>query len=304
LLLVGAPEQLRGLVTDHAVRIVPASLGITAEDDPVRAVRARRGASVRVAARMVRDGEADGFVSFGPPEATIAAARFSLGRLPGATKPSLATVVRAPSRRVVLLDTGAGPEAGPGTLVQYALAGVTYAKARFGVARPTVGLLSAGYPPGSGDPLHDEAHRLLADLPMDDGERVSYAGMVDVHAVVDVNAVVNVNAVVEGNAVVAGGSAVSRRAVASEGAVDVVVTDGFTGKVLVAALPRKLGSEAVLLGVDGVVVVGSGSTPGGVAADVRIAGDVARSGLVAQLRTEMGALRARRRRDHSQGLAP
>jgi glycerol-3-phosphate acyltransferase PlsX len=265
LLLVGAQDQLGRLVSDPEVRIVPASDRIQAADDPVRAVRSRRGASVRLAARLVRDGEADGFVSFGPPAATIAAAQFTLGRLPGVTRPALAAVLSTPGGPAVLLDTGAGPDASPDALVQHALTGVAYVRARFDSPEPAVGLLSAGFPPGSGDPSHDEAHQLLASVSLSAAGPVRYVGTVDV------------------TAVLAGGVA------------DVIVTDGFTGKVLLAALPPADVGGAALLGVDGVVVAGAGSTPEAVAAGIRSAADAVHSGLVAQLGSEMDALVARRR---------
>ena len=263
-------------------------------EDPVRAVRSRRDASVRVAARLVRDGNADATVTVGSTGAAMAAALFTLGRMPGVTRPPLAVVIPAPRGPVILLDAAASVEAGPDLLVQFALAGAVYAQVHLGIAEPTVGLLSVGTDPGMGDPVRQAAAKhleeLFALLP------ARFVGTVD------------------------------GAAVALGGVVDVVVTDGFTGNVLVKGMDgavaavlhaaveeldplaletlgrisRRLGPEgqggAVLLGVNGVVVVGHGaSSPTAVASCICAAGDAVRDGLLPRLTAAMGGLIERRR---------
>jgi glycerol-3-phosphate acyltransferase PlsX len=245
-------------------------------EDPARAVRAKRDATVRVAARLVRDGQADATVSAGSTGAAMAAAVFTLGRLTGMTRPAVAVVVPAAAHPVVLLDAGANVDCEPSLLAQFALAGAAYASVRLGLDSPRVALLSNGEEPGKGDDLRKRAYDLLADLPID------FVGNV------------------EGHDVPLGGRA------------DVVVTDGFTGNVLLKGLEGALrmagaGSGgradtepggAVLLGVKGVSVVAHGSSsPRAIASAVLLAAGTARDGLVPRTAAALDALVARRRAD-------
>ncbi len=309
LLLVGPPDDTaghlvcsgiavdtRGQPADSRLRlqVVAATQHIGMDEDPVRAVRARRDSSVRVAMRLVRDGRADATVSVGHTGAAMASALFTLGRLPGVTRPPLAVVVPATRGPVILLDAGATVEAGPDLLLQFALAGAAYAQAHLGLLRPSIGLLSVGSEPGKGDPVRKEAAALLQDVL--DGLPVDFKGNVESDAV-------------------AGG-----------GIVDVVVTDGFTGNVLLkgmegavaaflaAACPeldaegvavvsrvgRRLGPDeqggAALLGVNGVVVVGHGaSTAPAVASCIGAAAQAVREGMLPRMTAAMGGLIERRR---------
>ena len=296
LVLVGPVEQAEALLAARGAagrfRLVQASQVVGMHEDPARGVRAKRDATVRVCARLVRDGEADAMVSIGSTGAALAAALFTLGRLRGVTRPALAAVVPSAAGPLVLLDVGATTEATPRLLAQYALAGAALATVRLGIAAPRVGLLSVGEEPGKGDELRKQAHAALAGLPVD------FVGNV------------------EGSDVPHGGRA------------DVVVTDGFTGNVLAKGLegaatmvtdvlraaltsapgpegaallpvltqatghmsPEELGG-AVLLGVKGVVVVGHGaSTPRGVQSCVRVAVQAAREGLVPRISEALSAL--------------
>jgi phosphate acyltransferase len=303
LLLVGPPTDAADLLAARGrpeplsrLRIVAASQRIEMHEDPVRAVRSRRDSTVRVASRLVRDGLADATVSVGSTGAAMAAALFTLGRLPGVTRPPLAVVIPAPRGPVVLLDVGATVEAGPDLLLQFALAGAAYASVHLGIAEPSVGLLSVGSEPGKGDPVRKETARLLQDLMA--GLPVRFAGNV------------------ESSAVAVGGVA------------DVVVTDGFTGNVLLkgmegtvsavlalaaeeldpagrqalARVTDRLGAEsqggAILLGVNGVVVVGHGSSsPAAVTACIGAASEAVHDGLLPRLTAAMAGLVARRRAD-------
>ena len=229
-----AADRLSARGAAGRFEIVPASESVGMAEDPARAVRAKRDSTVRVAARLVRDGAADATVSAGSSGAALAAALFTLGRLPGVTRPAIAVVIPAPNGRVVLLDAGANPDAGPDLLAQFALTGAAYAAA-LGVESPRVGLLNIGHEPGKGDDLRRQAYDLIAALP------VTFAGNV------------------EGHDVALGGTA------------DVVVTDGFTGNVLLKGIEGAIRMHAdpavepddhggaVLLGVKGVAVVGHGA---------------------------------------------
>ncbi len=303
LVLVGPVDVAEALLAERgaagAFRLVAASQVVGMDEDPARAIRSKRDATVRVAARLVRDGEADAVVSVGSTGAALAAAVFTLGRLRGVTRPALAAVIPSAAGPLVFLDAGATTDATPEMLAQFALAGAAFASVRLGIAEPRVGLLSIGEEAGKGDELRKAAYDALAALPL------RFVGNV------------------EGGDVPHGGKA------------DVVVTDGFTGNVLAKGLegaatmltaavlealtatperraaaeqllpalseatggmsPEVLGG-AVLLGVDGVVVVGHGSsTPEGVASCVRVAAQAAREGLVPRIATALSDLLDRTR---------
>jgi len=312
--LVGPTELARAALASlgadpDGFALVPASQAVGMGEDPARAVRAKRDATVRVAARLVRDGEADACCSVGPTGAAMAAALFTLGRLPGVTRPALALTLPSPDGTVVFLDAGAGTDAGTDLLVQYALAGTALAQVRLGIARPRVGLLTVGEEPGKGDALRKDAYAALAALGEEAGGPLRFIGNV------------------EGSDVPLGGRA------------DVIVTDGHTGNVLLkglegavqavtrglaeaatatderraaarvllpafAELAARFGAEVqgggVLLGVQGVVVVGHGSSsPRAVASAVAAAAQAAREGLVPRVAAALADLVARRRRVHA-----
>jgi glycerol-3-phosphate acyltransferase PlsX len=231
IILVGpvdvAERLLAGRGTPGRVRLAAASEVVGMDEDGARAVRAKKDATVRVVHRLVRDGEADAAVSAGPTGATLAAAVLGLGRT--ARRPALAVVVPTAAGPVVLLDAGATVEGSVEQLVEHAVLGAAYAAA-LGLEDPRVGLLNVGHEAGKGDPLRREAFAALSTAPL------RFVGNV------------------EGHDVVRGGKA------------DVVVTDGFTGNVLLKGLEaglQRAGADlpvsAVLLGVDGVCVVGHGA---------------------------------------------
>ena len=191
--------------------IVEAPEGVPMDADPVAAVRARRGTSVRVAADLVRRGHVDATVSSGQTAAALAAATFVIGRIRGLTQPALAVVLPALAGPVVLLDAGAGTAGTADVLAQHALAGACYAHS-LGVDDPRVGLLTVGSEAGKGDALRREAHALLESLP------IRYVGPV------------------EGHDLALGEPA------------DVIVTDGFTGNVALKALEGAVAWSAARLG--------------------------------------------------------
>jgi phosphate acyltransferase len=201
--LVGPPETAGPLLAERShperLGVVAARQCVRMDEDPVRAVRSRRDATVRVAARLVRDGAADATVSIGSTGAALAAAVFTLGRLPGVTRPSLALIVDGVEGPLIFLDAGANTDCGADLLVQFALCGSAYATVALGVDRPRVGLLTIGAEPGKGDALRKDAFDALGALPAD---RIDFVGNV------------------EAGVVPLGGT------------VDVVVTDGFSGNLL------------------------------------------------------------------------
>src|SRR5687768_16318147 len=165
---------------------------ITNEEDPAFAVRSREDASIVRAAKAVGAGEADTLVSAGATGALLAASLFHVKRIRGVHRPAIAVLVPLPGKPVLLLDAGANVDVRPEHLVQFAYMGAAFMQAVHGVERPRVGLLSIGEEPKKGTADVVAAHERLADGPL------VFAGNV------------------EGTDLTAS-------------AVDVVVTDGFTG---------------------------------------------------------------------------
>jgi len=211
----------------------------------------------------VADRRVDALVSAGASGAIVAAAVVGLGRVHKVRRPALTAVLPGANGPLVLLDAGAGMQVSPIDLVQHATLGAAYARLAFGVEHPRVGLLSVGAEPGKGDRLRratDAALRVQAPA------IGAYVGPV------------------EGHDVVTGARA------------DVVVTDGFTGNVLLkgieAALalapaaypPNAVPRAAVLLGVAGTVVVCHGAACGeDVATGIALAARLVRNDVVARL---------------------
>ena len=200
-LLVGDETRLRAFLADHPgaarlpIEIVHASQVIGMREPAARAVRAKRDSSIRVGLRLVREGRAAGFVTAGNTGAAMAAAKMVLGTLAGVDRPALAAVFpTATGKAAILLDVGANVDSRPHTLQQFAVMGEIYSRHIFGVTRPRVGLLSIGEEESKGNELTRHAFALLKELPLD------FVGNV------------------EGRDLY-------------QGAVDVIVCDGFAGNV-------------------------------------------------------------------------
>jgi glycerol-3-phosphate acyltransferase PlsX len=210
-------------------------------------------------------------VSAGSSGATVAAAVVAAGRLSGLRRPALAAILPALAGPLVLLDVGAGMQVKPVDLVQHAALGTAYARLAAGIESPRIGLLSVGSETGKGDKLRRAVDASLRAVPWTDS---TYVGPV------------------EGHDVVTGGPA------------NVIVTDGFTGNVLLKALeaamsaaahpPAVVPRGAALLGVSGTVVVCHGAASSGdVASGVALAARLVRSDVVGRLARRASAARAR-----------
>ena len=287
--LVGDPGRL---ADTGGLEVIAASEVIEMHDDPAKAVRTKKDSSLLRAAEAVRDGRASAMVSAGNTGATMASALFRMGRIKGVNRPAIATPIPVPgSTPTVLLDAGANAECSAAWLVQFAQMGAAFARQRFGIDDPRVGLLSIGEEPGKGNPLAKETHELLAAG--EAGPDVRFIGNVE------------------------GRDVMTDR-------VDVVVTDGFTGNVVLKTLEgamkfafnavlsalnstdeAKAASEAVLpallplageldpdtyggamlLGVDGVCIISHGSSSSqAVFNAVRVAHQAVGEDLVGRLR--------------------
>ncbi|HEY0321029.1 MAG TPA: phosphate acyltransferase PlsX [Pyrinomonadaceae bacterium] len=205
IILVGQPEVVvpelrrcgwRGQ-GDRGIELVEAAEVIGMDEPVATAVRRKKKSSLRVGTRLVTEGQADGFVSAGNTGAAMATAKMVIGMLPGVDRPALAALIPTKSGKpTLLLDVGANAECKPHHLAQFAIMGDAYSRAVLGTMRPSVGLMSIGEEEAKGNDLTKEAFPLLRDL-------------------TSLNFVGNV----EGRDVFTG-------------AVDVIVTDGFTGNVM------------------------------------------------------------------------
>jgi glycerol-3-phosphate acyltransferase PlsX len=251
---VFGPERALGLDRVENIEVVPTTEWIANDEDAVSAARTRKEASVVRAARDVAEGDSEAMVSAGSTGATMAAATFGLRRLQGVQRPALAVQVPVPGKPVLFLDVGANVEVRAQHLVQFAFLGAAFSAAVLDVEAPTVGLLTVGAESGKGREEVVEAHRLLSA-----SQGIDFAGNV------------------EGRDLPAA-------------AVDVVVTDGFTGNVALKLLEGTARTVAVavadaarsnpvaslggpiLLGLRGIAVVGHGSSGAeGIANAVRLA---------------------------------
>jgi glycerol-3-phosphate acyltransferase PlsX len=274
-LRVFGPAEGLGLDDVAGIEVVPTSESIGNEEDAVTAVRAKKEASVVLAAADVAAGRSAAMVSSGSTGATMAAATFGLRRLKGVQRPALAVQLPVPGKTVLFLDVGANVEVRAQHLVQFAFLGAAFSASVLGVERPRVGLLSVGEEAGKGRGEVVTAHDALTAA-----KGIDFVGNVE------------------------GGDLPAAAA-------DVVVTDGFTGNVslklmegtakavtaaigdaarsnplasiggllmrpVLGGLRRELHPDstggAILLGLRGIAVVGHGSAGAeGIANAIRLA---------------------------------
>src|SRR5580698_2907361 len=179
-LLIGPEDIVNAELRRHSaaarlpIEVVHASEYITM-DDKIEAIRAKRDNSMRVGLRLVREGQANGFVTAGNTGAAMATAKIVLGAVPGVDRPALAAVFpTAPGTAAMLLDVGANVDCTPQNLEQFAVMGDIYFRAMFrdmfgkrpGTPGPRVGLLSIGEEESKGNDLTREAFQLLKQLPL------------------------------------------------------------------------------------------------------------------------------------------
>src|SRR5207253_2560386 len=192
-LLVGPEPQIKAELDRHrsssrqSLEIVHASEIIGMSEKAAHAVRSKRDSSMHVGLRLVREGQAAGFVSAGNTGAAMATAKVVLGAIPGVDRPALAAVFpTAPGTAAILLDVGANVDCKPQNLEQFAVMGEVYFRAMLGKRSlaPRVGLLSIGEEETKGNELTREAFQLLKQLPLNFVGNVEgrdlYNGQVDV----------------------------------------------------------------------------------------------------------------------------
>lgn len=190
-ILVGQEEAVREELAKHAgasdlpLEVRHASEIITMEDSAGKALRAKKNSSTHVAARMVRDGEAQGWVSAGNTGAVMATAKIIQGMIRGVQRPALASAFPTlKGTPVVVLDVGANVDSTPAMLAQFAVMGEIYSRIIFHNAAPRVGLLSIGEEEHKGNELTRAATPLLKTLPIQFIGNVEggdiYSGLADV----------------------------------------------------------------------------------------------------------------------------
>lgn len=170
IILVGQTERIAKFLPSSDrpknVSIKEASEVILMEEHPANAVRKKKDASIVVATRMVKEGEADAVVSAGSTGAQMAAALLGLGRIKGIERPAIGTVMPTLEGGKLILDVGANPDAKPEHLVQYAMMGSIYAEKILGLSQPRVALLNIGSEETKGNELAQATYPRLKQAPI------------------------------------------------------------------------------------------------------------------------------------------
>jgi len=193
----GVGELPQGLSITHADQVVEMS------DNPATAFKEKKGSSLTVGLNLLKSGEGDAFVSAGSTGALLSGATLLVKRVRGIRRAALAPVVPTGGGGAVLVDCGATAEGTPEFLLQFAFMGSYYAEQVLGRPEPKVGLLNIGAEPSKGTDLQREAYQLLQKA-KEEG-RINFVGNVE-----------------------------AREAV--EGAVDVIVADGYSGNIFLKAV--------------------------------------------------------------------
>ena len=178
------------------VEILNCTEVIEMAEPPVGAIRTKKDSSIVKGLRLVKDGECDAFVTAGSTGAALAGGQLLVGRIKGIERPPLAPLMPTAKGPVLLIDCGANMDPRPSMLLQFAQMGSIYMRNMTGVEKPRVGLVNVGTEEEKGNELAKQAYQLLKDCP-------------------DINFVGNIEA----------------REI-PEGAVDVAVTDAFTGNAI------------------------------------------------------------------------
>lgn len=188
------------LEMNDRVQIVHTDEVIEATDEPVRAIKRKKQSSMVLMAKAVADGEAEACISAGNTGALMAAGLFIVGRMKGIERPALApTLPTANGKGFLMLDLGANADAKPEHLLQYAIMGSIYAEKVRGIDKPRIGLLNIGAEKKKGNELTKRAYDLLEET------NLHFIGNVEARDLL-------------------------------ECAADVVVTDGFTGNMVLKTM--------------------------------------------------------------------
>ncbi|WP_019533691.1 phosphate acyltransferase PlsX [Paenibacillus ginsengihumi] len=169
IILVGDAARIEPLLERKPpnLQVRHASETIEAEDEPVKAVRRKKDSSMVVCGRMVKEREADAFISAGNTGALMTTGLLVVGRIRGIERPALAPMLpTSDGEGVLALDLGANMDATPEQLLQYAIMGSIYRRKVHGLAEPRVGLLNVGTEAMKGNELTKAAYPLLEAAPI------------------------------------------------------------------------------------------------------------------------------------------
>jgi len=196
IILVGDETKIKPYLTStEQIEIIHTTTVISGDDEPVKAVRRKKDASLVLMANEVKEHRADACISAGNTGALMSAGLFQVGRIKGIERPALSpTLPTIDQKGFVLLDVGANVEAKPKHLLQYGIMGSIYAEKVRGIKQPRVGLLNVGTEDNKGTELTKEAFQLLQQAP------INFVGNVEARDLLS-------------------------------GVADVVVTDGFSGNI-------------------------------------------------------------------------
>lgn len=202
ILIIGEPEAIEKSLkkagySGDKIEIIEATQVITNDEAPVKAVRTKKDSSIVKGLNMVKNQEADVFLSAGSTGALLAGGLFILGRIQGIDRPTLATVYPVIGMQPSLLvDTGANAECKPNNLLEFATMGSIYMEKVLQRKNPTVGLVNNGTEEGKGTTLTKASYELLAK------SHLNFIGSIEARSLQD-------------------------------GVCDVIVTDGFTGNAII-----------------------------------------------------------------------
>lgn len=199
--LIGDEEKIRPYLTnEERINILHTDEMIEADDEPTRAVRRKKNASLVLMAKEVKEGRADACISAGNTGALVVAGLFGVGRIKGIERPALAPTLPTNDKQgFLLLDAGANVEATAENLLQYGVMGSIYCEKVRKIDRPRVGLLNVGTEDGKGNKVSKQAFQLLSEAP------INFIGNVESRDLLD-------------------------------GVADVVVADGFSGNITLKAI--------------------------------------------------------------------
>ncbi|MBC2855969.1 MAG: phosphate acyltransferase PlsX [Cetobacterium sp.] len=201
LILVGDKDAIEKELAEHTynkenVEIREAYDVVGMDEDPIQAVRNKPKSSMSITLDLVKNGEADASVSAGNTGALITASQLKLKRIKGVLRPAIATIFPAKGKHIVLMDVGANSDCRPEFIEQFAVMGTIYAESLLDVTKPKVGLLNIGTEEGKGNEITRNSYELLKENKM-----IDFIGNIESREMMD-------------------------------GSVDVVVTDGFTGNMV------------------------------------------------------------------------
>ncbi|MCQ8212297.1 phosphate acyltransferase PlsX [Cetobacterium somerae] len=190
-------EELKKYTYDkNRIEIFDAREVVEMTDDPMTAVKTKKDSSMNRMLELVKSGDVEASVSAGNTGALISASQLKLRRIKGVLRPAITTIFPSKKRDIVLMDVGANADCRPEFINQFGLMGSLYYEEMFGVNNPRVGLLNIGTEEGKGNEITREAFNLLKN-----NDKINFIGNIESREMMD-------------------------------GDVDVVVTDGFTGNMV------------------------------------------------------------------------